>query len=311
MCLKDWITNPFFYVSKEGTSLKRIAFITESSSRKETATVAYEFYRSPRSQWVNKIIDYMEIRDFPKENIYFLSFQEMKIFSYEEIIQPYPKGEKPAARELKSFLKKVTEFIEELQPHFVEFHTAKGVISPLVKRLEGRIPYRIYAEEAALGQKAKAYTEMILEEQNLRKLKEIQREKWTVLQEIKYLSANETETLLTKIRPKAPLYGIEENVNELTKTLKKFRENYRAAIKAKNELEAILEDADDQLIMFIQSISSISELFTNLPQYEMVKSQFGKEIAKLIRYLLKHEYMRKEENRIQEGVLRLQIALLK
>lgn len=296
--------------------MRRIAFITESSTRQDIAMPAYAFYRGHRSRWVNAVIDYMLVRDFPREDIFFLSQQGQRIIGFDEVIDPYPVGKyHPRKEASRQFAEKIVSLVLGMNPlPFVEIHAGRTIADPLMELfgLHG-VEYRLYGDGVPLGAKPAAYESLIEEEQNIRKLKDIQREKWHITSCIQHRSPQEASQLVTEYTDRGQLYGVESLFWELKQLLGNYNQKRKDEKKALSELEAVMmqEDTEGEVSEFLYMKKTVSDLFINLPEYERLKAKFGKTIAKLTTYLIKRDYVLQAENRISETMLRMQIALLK
>ncbi|MFC5402317.1 hypothetical protein [Cohnella soli] len=296
--------------------MRRIAFITESSTRQDTAMRAFEFFQGHRSRWVNAVIAYMQIRDFPRNDIFFLSQYGQRIIGFDEIIEPYPVGKyhlrKDASRQ---FADKILAHVRAMNPlPFVEIHAGQTIANPLMDLFNQHgIEYRLYGDGVPLGAKPSAYESLIEEELNIRKLKDIQREKWHVTACIQHRSPREASQLVTEYADRAQLYGVEGLFRELKELLGNYNQKRKDEKKALGELESVMtqEDTDGEMSAFFYMKKTVADLFINLPEYERLKAKFGKSIAKFTTYLLKRDYALQAENRISETMLRMQIALLK
>lgn len=296
--------------------VRRIAFITESSTRQSEPMEAYKFYRGPHSRWVNAVIDYMTVRDFLREDIFFLSQYEQRILAFEEIVAPYPVQKyHPRKDSCRQFAEKVLAHVQSYDPlPFVEIHTGRTIADPLMDLFNQQgIQFRLYGDGVPLGAKPSAYERLIEEEQNIRKLKEIQREKWHVTSCIQHRTPQEASRLITDYADRAQLYGVEGLFRELKKLLGSYNQKRKDEKKALQELETVMkqEDRAGELAGFLATKKSVADLFANVPEYERLKAKFGKAIAKFTTYLLKRDYALQMENRISEAMLRMQIALLK
>ncbi len=296
--------------------MRRIAFITESSTRQSEPMEAYKFYRGPQSRWVNAVMDYMIERDFPREDIFFLSQHGQRIIGYDEIVTPYPiQKYHPRKESSRQFAEKILAHVFSFSPlPFVELHCGKTVADPLIELFNQHgIEYRMYADGVPLGAKPSAYGRLIEEVQNIRKLKEIQREKWHVTACIQHRTPQEASRLVTDYADRAQLYGVEGLFRELKDLLGSYNQKQKDEKKAMKELETVLklEDAEEELVGFLYAKKTVSDLLANLTEYERLKAKFGKSIAKFTLYLLKRDFSLQTENRISETMLRMQIALLK
>ncbi|MGO4695565.1 hypothetical protein AB4Z50_14930 [Paenibacillus sp. 2TAB26] len=295
--------------------MRRIAFITESSTRQNEPMEAHRFYQGQRSRWVNAVMNYMTERDFPREDIFFLSQYGQRIIGFDEIVEPYPVQEyHPRKEACRHFASKILAHVLSYVPlPFVEIHAGKTVADPLMELLEANgIQYRLYGAGVPLGAKASSYETLIEEERNQRKLKEINREKRHVSAIIKDWTPEEASQIVTEYDSRAQLYGIENHIGELKSLLGNCRQKRKEASKALTDLETMMEQEDQNgnFKAFLQAQKSLSDLHAST-DYERIKSMFGKSIAKFTCYLLKRQYAVQAENRINESLLRLQVALLK
>lgn len=295
--------------------LNRIALITESSTRQTSSMPAFTFYQGSRSRWVNNIIRYMEVRNFPHENIFFLSVFGQRIFKYQELVEPYPVQKwQPRKDECAAFAEKIVAFIQQIHPlPFVEIHTGKTISDPLKQLFNANgIEYRVYGDGVPLGAKPTWYAELIEDELTRIRLKEIEREKMVVSSLIQFQSPFEASKLIDQFENRAHLYGIEANLEELKKLIGSYRQKKKDANKAYEAFKAIMEreDITGELNRFLESIQSLAELHCHA-DFEHFKSKFGQSIAKLRLYLIKHNYALMAENNVFAALQRIQIALLK
>lgn len=293
----------------------RIAFITESSTRQMEPMKASQFYQGSRSRWVNAIMKYMEVRDFPQDDIFFLSHYGQRIIKYNEIVDPYPVQKfHPRKDHCRQFALKIITHILSYDPlPFVEIHCGKTISDPLIEYLKQYgIEYRLYGDGVPLGAKASFYDDLIEEESNQRKLREITREKRQVSSLIKCWTADEASKIVADYEGRAQLFGIESHIRELKHFLGNFRQKKKDEKKALTDFESSManEDKDGLLETFLLKQVSLADLHGS-SDYERIKGLFGKSVAKFTCYLLKKQYVIQAENRISESLLRMQIALLK
>lgn len=295
--------------------MRRIAFITESSARPAEPLPAYRFYQGKQSRWINAVIEYMEVRSFPREDIFFLSPYRQRIIGYEETVEPYPLQKyHPRKSDALEIADKAMEIIQSIQPApFVEIHAGRTLADPLKAAIEAAgISCRVYADGVPLGTKPNAYQELIEEENNRRKNREVQRERWQITSLIQYQTPNEASELIYRYGKNAQLLGIEDNIEELKSMLSSYRKKHKDKAKTLQEFQILLahEDTAGELARFLQSKTSLAELHAD-EQFENMKYKFGKSMAKFSTFLIKHTYVLLLENRINEAMLRTQIALMK
>ncbi|MCA1064821.1 hypothetical protein QTG56_24765 (plasmid) [Rossellomorea sp. AcN35-11] len=301
--------------------MKRIAFVTESKNRPEKPMPAYQFYAGPNNRWVKGIVDYMEAREFPHEHIYFLSLVKEEVIHYEqeissedyEAVEYYSSKKKSKlTQQIKQLLKSYTD--EHNGQIYVELHLSRSNYSFLTRILEDMdIPYHVEADGIPLGPKQTHYKQLIQEELDRKRIREIQREKWSLTSLIKEKTPQEAKHILDTFAPKAKLFGVEDLFQELRDNLKKHYQADRDMRKAREEADelAIKEDTTGELEDFFRNQYSISNLFEDIDQYENLKSKYGKAIAKLQRALIKREYESQNRHKLQGTLLKIQIALLK
>ncbi|MDH6674945.1 hypothetical protein M2277_005644 [Paenibacillus sp. LBL] len=295
--------------------MRRISLITESSARPDEALPAYLFYQGSKNRWINAVIEYMEVRAFPRENIFFLSHYGQRIIGYEETVNPYPKQKyHPRAKEAAILADKVLDFILSMNPlPFVEIHTGRTWADPLKQLFDKHnISYRLFADGVSLGQKPSYYGVLIEEELDKRRLKDIQRERWNVSSLIRKQTPQEASEIITRFDKQARLYGIERNLEELKELLGGYKQKRKDEMKALRELENVVQEEDPSGVLsdFLQSQDSLADLHAHR-DFEGIKNQFGKSMAKFTLYLIKRNYVTLMENRISEALLRTQIALIK
>jgi hypothetical protein len=296
--------------------VRRIAFITESSTRQSEPMEAYQFYQGHRSRWVNAVIQFMIVREFAQDDIFFLSQHEQRIIGFNEVVAPYPVEKyHPRKDASRQFADKILAKVLSYNPlPFVEIHAGRTVADPLIALFNQHgIDYRLYGDGVPLGAKPTVYESLIEEEQNIRKLKDIQREKWHITATIQHRTPQEASHILTEYAGKAELFGLEGFIHELKDLLGSYNQKRKDEKKALLELESVMRDEDrgGELAGFLSAKKSLADLLANLTEYERLKSKFGKTIAKYTRFLLKRDYALQTENRISETLLRMQIALLK
>ncbi|GKS12842.1 hypothetical protein YDYSY3_38420 [Paenibacillus chitinolyticus] len=295
--------------------MRRIALITESSARPIEAKPAYLFYQGKQSRWINAVISYMEAREFPRKDIYFLSFHGQQIIGYEDIVTPYPKQKyHPRSFEAESLAKKTVDLILKMNPlPFVEIHAGRTIADPLKRLFEKHnIMYRIYGDGVPLGTKPSYYEHLIDEENKERKQKGIQREKWKITSLIGNGSPEDASKIVTTFGEAAHLYNIESNIQELKDYLGRYNRKMKEANKARREMEEVMQEEDSTGILnrFISQHQTLAELHAH-HDFELIKYQYGKSMAKFILYLIKLNYVQLTSNKIGEALLRTQIALMK
>lgn len=295
---------------------QRVALITESTARKPEPTPAYLFYQGSYNKWVNSIIQYMEEREFPKKDAYFVSYSDYRIYGYEELVEFYEKAPDPNSKARKEFADIIIQFLEErydMNEVVIELHLSKLKYDKLIEQFQSKgYEYRIYAD-APLGEKPKAYEELIMEEKEYRRLRDMKREKYNIIRLIPNKTPDEAKDILDQFKTKAHLHGVEDIFEELKLALKDYWQAKKAAIKAKEEALQYIEkdDCDGELEDFIHSRNLLSDLFQDIPLFENLNQRYGKTMAKIERYLMKSEYLIQKEFKIRAGLLRLQIVLMK
>jgi hypothetical protein len=291
-----------------------VAFITESSKRMECAPASRFYY--PASKWFNSILEYMHARNFPQQDLFFLSFFENRIIGYNEVIEDYPKTPDPDSKMKKDMAQTVLEFLLSRYPQgtLVEIHTGKNMYADLLPLLTLHgYSYQVFAESVLLGSKHLVYQNLINQHNAIHRLKELQRDKYSILAELESRSPQEAEKIVLEYDDKARFYGVDAIFHELKMHLKKHKQQKREAFTAKEEFYGVLnkEQDLDRLETFFLGVKTLSSLFKKIDTYEAIKSQYGKLLAKFERFLIKSDYAVNTENKISEALLRLQIALLK
>lgn len=298
--------------------IRRIALITESQTRKNVPTVAYEFYKSPKSRWVNAILEYMEVREFPRCDMFFVSLTNKKVFGYEEVIEPYPKSVyHPRKKESAAFAQEILKFIQTLgEPVFVELHmsqTLANELKSLFQKLD--IDYKFYAEGQSLAAKPIYYQRLINEEMDIRKVKDIHREKWGLSAGIIKRTPTEAQRILDEYEHKQYMFRpeVERILEDLKEVMKKHNERRKGERTAFDDFLQSLSAEDDvkEFEEFFQQIEFLHELLVRPRTYEKLKTRFGRTMSKFERYLIKREYALEIENKISAILLKLQINLLK
>ncbi|MDH6374303.1 hypothetical protein M2444_006153 [Paenibacillus sp. PastF-3] len=295
--------------------MRRIAFITESSARPNEPMPAHQFFQGTQSRWVNKVIEYMEVRDFPHEDIFFLSHYEQRVIGYKDLVEPYPKQKyHPRKNEAIELAHKVVNLILRMESlPFVEIHAGRTFSDPLKQLLdEHNVLYRVYGSGIPLGSKPNYYADLIEEELNKRKLKEIQREKWQITSMIRLQTPQEASEVVTSFSNSAHLYGIERNLEELKELLGNYNQKRKDVKNALGEMEQLLQEEDQtgELAYFLQAKGSLAELHAD-SNFESIKNKYGKCLAKFTLCLIKQSYVLQSESKISAALLRTQIALIK
>jgi hypothetical protein len=295
---------------------QRVALITESTARKREPTPAYLFYQGPYNKWVNSIIQFMEVREFPKEDIYFLSYTGYQIYGYEEMVEYYKKAPEPNSKERKEFADIIINFLEErynMDEIVIELHLSKLKFDKLIEQLQSKgYDYHIYAD-VPLGEKPKVYEKLIMQEKEYRRLRDIKREKYNIIRLIPNKTPEEAKQILDQFKNKAHLHGVEDIFEELRIALKDYWQAKKAALKAKEEALQYIEkdDSNGELEDFFHSKNVLADLFQDVKLFEKLNRKYGKTMAKIERYLTKVEYLMQKEYKIRASLLRLQIVLMK
>lgn len=293
-----------------------MAFITESTARKNEPTPAFMFYRGSYNKWVNAIIDYFEERQFPREDAYFVSYHNNSIYGYEELVSWYDKVPDPNSKQRLEFAEKIMEFLEtnyDTSNIFVELHLSKLKYDKLSQLLTQKgIEYRIYADAVALGEKPGVYEKLIMEETQYRKLRDIKHEKYNMIKLIPNKSPEEAKKLFDQYKGKAHLFGVEKLFDDLKLALKDHWQAKKATEQAKNEaLSFVHSENNVELEQFFNTRDVLSSLFEDVHLFDRLNQACGKAMAKIERYLIKAEYLLQKEGRLQASLLKLQIALMK
>ncbi|WP_121616684.1 hypothetical protein [Virgibacillus halodenitrificans] len=295
---------------------QRVALITESTARKPEPTPAYLFYQGSYNKWVNSIIQFMDEREFPRNDAYFVSYNDYHIYGYEDLVDFYEKAPNPNSKERKEFANIIIQFLEErynMGEVVIELHLSKLKFDKLIEQFQSKgYEYRLYAD-VPLGEKPKAYEKLIMEEKEYRRLRDVKREKYNIIHLIPNKTPDEAKNILDQFKTKAHLYGVEDIFEELKLALKDYWQAKKASVKAKEEAIRFIEkeDYDGELEDFVQSKKIFSDLFQDIPLFESLNQKYGKTMAKIERYLMKTEYLIQKEYKIRASLLRLQIVLIK
>lgn len=298
--------------------MKRIALITESQARKKVPMKACEFYRNPKSRWVNAILEYMEIRDFARADIFFVSMVNKRIYGFDQVIEPYPKCTyHPRKQDCAVFSKQILEFVKAFgEAVFVELHmsqTLANELKPLFQ--EHGIDYKFYAEGQSLAAKPIYYQRLIDEEMDVRKVRVIHREKWSLAAGIIKRSPIEAQKIMDEYGHKHCLFSplVETILEDLKMLMKKHYERRRDERVALEEFLHVLSTEEDpqDFEEFFQSTNFLHELFAQSQKYEQLMTKYGRTMSKFERFLIKREYALEIENKISALLLKLQINLLK
>lgn len=296
---------------------RRIALIIESQTRKADPMPAHLFYKSPKSRWINAVINFMEVRDFSREDIFFLSLVNRCMYRYDETVRPYPKREyHPRRKECASFAKEVLDFLQSFQePLFVELHMSLTLANELRWLFhEHGIEHKFYGEGQSLAGKPVYYQRLIEEEKTLRKVQDIKREKWELAAGIMTRSPAEAQWILDEFGHKSYMFPpqVETILEDLKHVMKKHHVRRKDEQKAFDDfIEAI--DQEDRAIEFqefCQDINLLHKLCAKREEYEALKREFGRTMSRFERYLIKREYALEFENKISATLLKLQINLL-
>lgn len=297
--------------------MKRIALVTSSKARKEKPTVAKKFYSGSYNRWVNKVIEYLEAKSM-EDSSYFLSFHQERIIPFNEVIENYPVHKKThTAAAKRSFALKIVDFLLRFKEKpFVELHTGKDISVPLVKLLdEYGFSYKIYAQSVPLGLKPRVYEELIEKEQQKHRAKEIKRGHLRLVHSLEYQTPAQAKLALQQFENNPTIYEgeIESTFEELKAYINKHYNRSKDMRKARNEFEKALNAHPDgeELLEFINKISTLQGLYADIPEYEYFNRKFSKELAKYEYYKIKESYVVRAEYRIHEIMSRLSILLLK
>lgn len=295
---------------------RRVALITESTARKDEPTPAYLFYQGPYNKWVNAIIKYQLIREFPTEDAFFLSYANYKIYGFEEKISWYEKTPDPNSKQRKEFAEIIINFLNEKyrkEEIIVELHLSKGKFDKLIDLLEKHgYEYRIFGADVSLGEKPSVYEELIMELTKYQRLRDLKNEKYNIIQLIPKKTPNEAKEILDRYNSRASIHGVEDIFEELKRSIKDHWQAKKAVDKAKEEaLQYIHLENNAELETFFKSKDTISSLFENISLFEKLNKICGKTMAKIERYLIKTEYLLQKEQRISSILLKLQINLMK
>ncbi|MEX3623780.1 hypothetical protein [Viridibacillus arvi] len=295
---------------------KRVALITESTARKEEPTPAFLFYRGSYNKWVNSIIKYLEEREFPKEDAFFVSYANFKIYGFEELVSWYDKTPDPNSKERRDFANIIMNFIEERYQSdeiIVELHLSKLKYDKLIDLLKERgYEFKVYAE-VPLGEKPNYYERLIKEEKQYRKLRDLKREKYNIIRLIPNKTPEEAKQLFENFKHKAHLHGVDDIFEELKQVLKDYWQAKKATDQAKEEAIQFIENEDknNELAHFLETKELLASLFQDIKLFETLNQKYGKAMAKIERYLVKAEYLIQKEFRIRSSLLKLQIVLMK
>lgn len=297
---------------------RRIALITESQTRQDVPMPAHLFYQSPKSRWVNSVIEYMGVREFSRSDIFFVSLVNKRIYGFDEVIEPYPKSEyHPRKQDSAAFAKDILKFIQSgEQPVFVELHMSQTLANELKSLFHGHgIDYKFYAEGQSLAAKPIYYQRLIDEEMDVRKVRVIHREKWGLAAGIVKRNPTEAQRILDEFGHKQYLFSpeVETILEGLKQVMKKHYERRKDEGDAFEEfLQAIATEEEAQdFEAFFKEINFLHELLNQSQKYEQLKTRFGRTMSKFERYLIKREYALEIENKISATLLKLQINLMK
>jgi len=297
--------------------MKRIALVTSSKARKEKPTVAKKFYSGSYNRWVNKVIEYLETKGM-EDASYFLSFYQERIIPFNEVIENYPVHKKShTAVAKRSFALKILDFLLRFKEKpFVELHTGKDISVPLVKLLdEYGFSYKIYAQSVPLGLKPRVYEELIEKEQQKHRAKEIKRGHLRLVHSLEYQTPAQAKLAVEQFEKNPSVYEgeIESTFEELRAYINKHYNRSKDMRKARNEFEKALNTHPDgeELLEFINKISTLQGLYADVSEYEYFNKKFSKELAKYEYYKIKESYVVRAEYRIHEIMSRLSILLMK
>ncbi|MGV2886020.1 hypothetical protein [Paenibacillus taichungensis] len=291
----------------------KVALVIESSNRIPSGP-AHEFY-GKGSRWISAVLDYLNECQFPREDIYFLSFYNNRIIGFDDVVENYPLQPSPTKAQQKEFAEKVFSFLEENYPEAeVDLHVSKNIadsLIPLLKQAGRR--FHLFAEGVQLGMKPNVYKDLILQANAMRKMKEMQKEKEQLIAVPEHFTPHEAEMILEQFGHLGSQSGFESLFSEMKLHLKTYKQQVRQALAAKDEFYRTLskQEAGEDLRSFFQQIGSLTEMFRRNEQLSALKAKHGKLVAKFTKSLIKQGYVKNTENRISELLFLLQIALLK
>ncbi|WP_240416467.1 hypothetical protein [Paenibacillus periandrae] len=292
-------------------SSMKVALVMESSNRMASAP-AFEFYNGKRSRWINAALRFMEELRFPTEHIYFLSFHELRIISYDESVSFYPRSPVPDKKLQKLFAERILAFLTEKYPGAeVQLHVGKSITDCLVPLLEeNRIQHYIFAEGKQLLKKAVLYEELIRQERSLQRMRDLKREKEKMIAITEYFTPYEADQLVTQFDTLAHKHGLVKHFSEIKHLLREYNQKLRAAQASKEEYEQSLDEKERiELQKFFGKMKGLADLFSD----EHVKNRFSntRTMGRLTTFLIKDGYVKQTANKLSEAMFRLQIALLK
>lgn len=201
----------------------KVALIIESSNRLP-AGPAHEFYYGKTSRWISAVMDYLVEIQFPREDIYFLSFYNNRIIGFVEIVENYPLLPTPSKAQKKEFAEKIFSFLEEKYSEAeIDLHVSKNIsdsLIPLLKQAGRR--FKLLADGVQLGMKPNVYKDLILQVRAMRKIKDIQKEKQSLIVLPEHFSPLEAETIINQFGHLGIQYGIEPLFSEMKQFLKVY-----------------------------------------------------------------------------------------
>lgn len=292
----------------------RVALIIESSNRIPSGP-AHEFYYGGGSRWISAVMDYLDECQFPREDIYFLSFHNNRIIGFDEVIENYPLQPPPSKAQQKEFACKVFSFLEEKYPQVeVDLHVSKNIsdtLIPLLKQAGRR--FHLFADGVQLGMKPNVYKDLILQARAMRKMKEMRKEKERLIAIPEHFTPHEAEMILEQYGHLGYQYGIEPLFMEMKLLLKTYKQQVRKSLSVKEEFYRVLsnQEVGEELRSFFEQIENLSDLFRRSEQLDAIRAKHGKLIAHFTNCLIKQGFVKNTENRMSELLFRLQIALLK
>lgn len=295
----------------------RIALIIESSHRPNQAMPAYQFYRGPYSNWIKSVIQYLGVREFDKDNIFFLSYHGHRVIPYEGEVQPYPKRKDKVVskKESETFAKKILTFVKTLKKNpFVEIHAGKDIGVPLTKlfRKHG-VASRVYADGVPLGQKPSYYKQLMYEHEKMQELrvKANNPEKFSLLTIFRGRTIYEAKVIAEKLQGKATSLGIDEEYSYLEYLLSKYHDKQKAVYKEKDRFEKLFKKAGEpeELAEFIKDVDIEADLYVDASKYKILKQKYRQALSKFGTILVKMDMVREQEEKISHHLKSMQVAL--
>lgn len=279
--------------------MKKLILIVESSQRGETPAIAKEYYYGKKSRWINKIVEYLDLTG-EKQDTYFLQLSKGDIVGYEELVEPYEK-----ASITKDKINRVVEAIKTKLTGVqkVDLHCGQNIGNPIIKILKEKgIAYQMFAEGFPLAMKPVYYEKLIEEEEEKLKAKELKNK---VISTIGTAATNSYERAMSLINLAglSNKYNI-DNLEEIEYLAKQYH-------KKKKQMEKAVFQLEQNEIADFNFVTDVTKFYADIDRYERLKRTNGKLLAKIELYLVKVDYFKQIESKLDAALLRSTIQLMR